>query len=61
MREADGNEHGAHGDESEDSITLEPGDTGELTRTFDEAGTLEIGCHQPGHHDAGMKIGVEVA
>jgi uncharacterized cupredoxin-like copper-binding protein len=62
MRDADGDEHGGgHGDESEDAITLEPGDTGELTHTFDEAGTLEIGCHQPGHYDAGMRMTVEVA
>jgi uncharacterized cupredoxin-like copper-binding protein len=38
-----------------------PGDTGELTYTFDEAGPLEVGCHEPGHYDAGMKIAVNVA
>ena len=64
MREADDDEghDGGHGDdEAENAVTVEPGDTGELTYTFDEAGTLEVGCHQPDHYDAGMKIEVEVA
>ena len=37
-----------------------PASSGELTHTFDDAGTIEIGCHQPGHYDAGMTITVEV-
>jgi uncharacterized cupredoxin-like copper-binding protein len=64
MREADDDEGhgGGHGDDdAENAVTVEPGDTGELTYTFDEAGTLEVGCHQPGHYDAGMTIAVEVA
>lgn len=61
MRAADGDEHGGgHGDDTEDALTVEPGDTGELTHTFDDTGTLEIGCHQEGHYDAGMTITVEV-
>lgn len=42
------------------AITLEPGDTGSLSYTFTERGTYEIGCHQPGHYQAGMKIQVVV-
>jgi len=63
MREADDDEGhgGGHGDDAENAVTVEPGDTGELTYTFDEAGTIEVGCHQPGHYDAGMKIDVDVA
>ena len=62
MREADDEGHGGgHGGDAENAVTVQPGDTGELTYTFDEAGTIEIGCHQPGHYDAGMKIEVEVA
>ena len=63
MREAtDGDAHGGgHGDEESDAVTVEPGDGGELIHTFDDAGTVEIGCHQPGHYDAGMKIAVDVA
>ena len=62
MREAEDEGHGGgHGDETENAITVEPGDTGELTYTFEDAGTTEIGCHQPGHYEGGMKIDVEVA
>lgn len=32
-----------------------------LTRTFTEAGTLVIGCHQPGHYAAGMKATLTIA
>ena len=49
-----------HGGGDEDAITVDPGDTGELTYTFDEPGTVLIGCHQPGHYDAGMVIEVTV-
>ena len=64
MREADDDEgHGGGHEENnaEDAITVEPGETGEVTYTFAEAGSVEIGCHQPGHYDAGMKIEVTVA
>jgi uncharacterized cupredoxin-like copper-binding protein len=36
-------------------MTLPAGETVELTWTFPESGTVLIGCHQPGHYDAGMK------
>lgn len=42
------------------AVHLEPGESDELTYTFDETGTLVVGCHQPGHYDAGMRIDVEV-
>ncbi|MGI8632822.1 MAG: cupredoxin domain-containing protein [Solirubrobacterales bacterium] len=48
-----------HGDD--DVVTVEPGESGELTYTFEEAGTTQIGCHQPGHYEAGMLIEVNVA
>jgi uncharacterized cupredoxin-like copper-binding protein len=60
----DDDAHGGHGDdedEGEDAVTVEPGETAELTYTFEDAGTFEIGCHQEGHYEAGMKITVEVA
>ena len=60
MREADGGGHGGHGDD-EKAVTVEPGKTGELEHTFDEDGEVLIGCHQPGHYDAGMKVAVEVS
>jgi uncharacterized cupredoxin-like copper-binding protein len=43
-----------------DALTLEPGESGELTYTFEEAGSVEIGCHQPGHYEAGMKVELTV-
>ncbi|HWL34645.1 MAG TPA: cupredoxin domain-containing protein [Frankiaceae bacterium] len=56
MRSGDG--HGGHG--GDDAVTVEPGKTATLTHTFDEAGTVEIGCHEPGHYGGGMKIVVTV-
>ena len=47
-----------HGDPN--AVVLEPGETSELTWTFTEAGTVLIGCHQPGHYAAGMKGVVDV-
>lgn len=53
--------HNAHGGGSDDNkITLQPGKSGDLTYRFEEAGTFEIGCHEPGHYAAGMKITVNV-
>ena len=62
MRDAEDDNGMDHdgGDADDGAVTVEPGDTAELTYTFDEAGTIEIGCHQPDHYDAGMKIDVEV-
>ncbi len=34
--------------------TLPAGETVELTWTFGEAGTVLVGCHQPGHYASGM-------
>jgi uncharacterized cupredoxin-like copper-binding protein len=52
---------GGHGNaDDEDAVTVDPGDSEELTYTFDEAGTTEIGCHQESHYEAGMTITVEV-
>jgi len=41
-----------------DGITVKPGETGELTYTFNKPGTVEIGCHEAGHYASGMKITV---
>jgi uncharacterized cupredoxin-like copper-binding protein len=37
------------------SVTVEPGQSKDLVLTFARAGTLEVGCHVPGHWDAGMR------
>lgn len=59
MRDGDMDGHGRHGDT--DAVTVKPGDSGEFTHTFDGDGPVQIGCHQEGHYDAGMRIQVEVA
>lgn len=46
--------------DDEDAVLVEAGRTGELVVTFDEAGTTLLGCHRPGHYDAGMVLTVEV-
>lgn len=58
----EGMDHGGmtHGDDANDAITVEPGATGELTHTFDNSGTLLIGCHQTGHYAGGMKLTIDV-
>jgi uncharacterized cupredoxin-like copper-binding protein len=52
--------HGDHGGEPGESLMLEPGSSGTLTYVFDKAGQVEIGCHEPGHYAAGMKVAVTV-
>jgi uncharacterized cupredoxin-like copper-binding protein len=42
------------------AITIEPGEIGELVHTFEEGGPMIVGCHEPGHYDAGMQIAVNV-
>ena len=56
---AEGDHMEGHGGAAE-VVTVEPGKSGELTRTFDEPGKLIIGCHQPGHYDSGMVAEIEV-
>ena len=56
----EGSMAGGHG-MGDTAITVEPGQTDRLTYTFDKPGTIEIGCHEPGHYAAGMKVIVTVA
>ncbi len=50
-----------HGTDDEASpLVVQPGETGELTYTATATGSLLIGCHQPGHWEAGMKATVDV-
>ncbi|CAN5804824.1 plastocyanin/azurin family copper-binding protein [soil metagenome] len=57
----EGDDMAGHNMEDGDALLLDPGQTGELTHTFDEAGEIFIGCHQPGHYEAGMKSTVTVS
>lgn len=43
------------------SVTLAPGETKTIVWQFGEPGTVEFGCHVPGHDPAGMISTVEVA
>jgi uncharacterized cupredoxin-like copper-binding protein len=36
-------------------VTIKPGETVTVLATFDEPGEVLIGCHQPGHWQAGMR------
>lgn len=40
---------------------VEPGLTDELTYTFEDPAEFLIGCHQPGHYEAGMRVSIEAA
>ena len=42
-------------------LSVDPGKSGTLRYTFDKAGTVIIGCHEPGHYEAGMKVTVTVS
>lgn len=50
MAEGHGDEHG-HGN----AVMIPPGETREITWTFEEADDFEFGCNVPGHYEAGMK------
>ena len=54
-----GMDHGSAS--SEGGITVEAGGSGEITHTFRASDQLLIGCHQPGHYAAGMKVTVDVS
>ena len=43
-----------------EGISLKPGESKELTYTFDETGQTFAGCHVTGHYAAGMKATITV-
>ena len=50
-----------HGDADEpEPLVVAVGETGDLVYTASAAGTLIIGCHQPGHWDAGMRADLTI-
>ncbi len=59
-REMKAGGHDSHDGGDTGALTVDPGKTGTLTYTFTEPGAIEVGCHQPGHYAAGMKIAVTV-
>ncbi len=42
------------------SVVVEPGKTVEMMHTFESPGATMIGCHEPGHWEAGMKMTINV-
>ena len=42
------------------SLTLQPGETMELTWRFGDPGTVIYACHEPGHYQAGMRGEISV-
>ena len=46
---------GGMGHGHDNALSLKAGETGSLTMTFAKAGSLLIGCHEPGHYEAGMR------
>jgi uncharacterized cupredoxin-like copper-binding protein len=60
VENADAGHSDDHDDSDEGAITVDPGDTGTLTHTFEAGDALLIGCHQPGHYAAGMKLTIDV-
>jgi uncharacterized cupredoxin-like copper-binding protein len=44
-----------------EGMTLKPGETKELTYTFDTAGQTIAGCHVAGHYAGGMKAMITVS
>lgn len=43
------------------AVSVEPGETKELSYKAAKAGSTLIGCHEPGHYDAGMRVKVAIA
>lgn len=42
------------------AVMVEPGQTVEITHTFGDAGSLLVGCHEPGHWEAGMRMDITI-
>jgi uncharacterized cupredoxin-like copper-binding protein len=58
--EAEMIEMGGMGHDESNGIAVEPGTSKVLEHTFATAGTLLIGCHEPGHYAGGMVATVAV-
>lgn len=56
-----GEDDGAHGAHGGASISLQPGERGSLLVTVGDSGELVIGCHLPGHWEAGMRMNLTLS
>ena len=43
------------------AVSVEPGQTGEVVMTFGKVTQWQIGCHEPGHYEAGMSAILDIA
>lgn len=59
-QEMNGEMGGEHGMGDTDALTVEAGETGELTHTFEADDEVLIGCHEPGHYEGGMRLAIDV-
>lgn len=41
-------------------VHIPPHDSGEVVYRFAEEGSFYVGCHYPGHYEAGMRVAIEV-
>ena len=48
------------GPEPSNGVLVQPGQTATLTYTFGSPGNLVLGCHLPGHYEAGMRSIIKV-
>ena len=44
----------------ENAVTVAPGQTKELSWEFSQSGSLQFGCHEPGHYEGGMFGTIEI-
>ena len=59
MQDASGSmDHSEHGGDG--TVSVPAGADGTLTHRFTEAGTTYLGCHRPGHFEAGMQAAIKV-
>jgi uncharacterized cupredoxin-like copper-binding protein len=58
--EAEMQEMGAMGHDDPEGIAVDPGETRELTYTFNEPGETLAGCHVVGHYGGGMKATITI-
>jgi uncharacterized cupredoxin-like copper-binding protein len=45
---------------AETGSTVEAGETGELSHTFEADEDVLIGCHEPGPYEEGMRLNIDV-
>lgn len=48
------------GEAGQTALLVAPGDTADMVYTAGQAGALIIGCHQPGHWNAGMRADLNI-